>query len=323
MIAGLPQGALGIEPHRQSGTGTRSGAIYVLGRMHELGMIDEPAYEEASAAPLTAEVHRCARMYDAALRGRGRAQPVSSSASARRRPTARGTGVYTTIDGERQAAARAAVRQALHGYDERHGWRGPVDTIELADGGTDAAARASASTGGFRADRGPGERGGDRGRRRGRGSGSSSTDREGRLGVAGGRRRSRARGQGDGPGGTGRRRHPAAPDREGPRLAQVPQPQGALVALAPEDGAVEALVGGRFDQLQVQPGATGPAPARLGVQAPDLLRGLENGLTPATLINDAPWSSTDPSLEDTWRPENYSREFYRAHPSARGADQLP
>src|SRR3569623_324060 len=37
---------------------------------------------------------------------------------------------------------------------------------------------------------------------------------------------------------------------------------------------------------------------------------LEHGMTPATVINDAPVVFDDPELEETWRPENYSGRFY-------------
>ena len=37
---------------------------------------------------------------------------------------------------------------------------------------------------------------------------------------------------------------------------------------------------------------------------------LENGFTPATLINDAPVVFDDPALEGVWRPENYSGRFF-------------
>ena len=36
---------------------------------------------------------------------------------------------------------------------------------------------------------------------------------------------------------------------------------------------------------------------------------LENGFTTSTLVNDAPVVFDDENLEDTWRPENYSRKF--------------
>ena len=43
-----------------------------------------------------------------------------------------GLKVYTTIDGELQAAANEALRRALLDYDRRHGYRGVIDHIDLA-----------------------------------------------------------------------------------------------------------------------------------------------------------------------------------------------
>ncbi|HBM50944.1 MAG TPA: peptidase, partial [Marinobacter sp.] len=58
----------------------------------------------------------------------------------------------------------------------------------------------------------------------------------------------------------------------------------------------------RATQAQRQPGST---------FKPFLyLAALENGRTPATLYNDAPIVFDDSELEDTWRPQNSSGQFY-------------
>jgi len=43
-----------------------------------------------------------------------------------------GLSVRTTLDPELQVMARAALRRGLVAYDRRHGWRGPVDNMELS-----------------------------------------------------------------------------------------------------------------------------------------------------------------------------------------------
>jgi penicillin-binding protein 1A len=95
------------------------------------------------------------------------------------------------------------------------------------------------------------------------------------------------------------------------RLAQVPRAAGALVALDPDNGAIRALVGGydfyhskfnRVTQAKRQPGS--------GFKPFIYSAALENGFTPASLINDAPVVFEDPSLEGAWRPENYSGKFF-------------
>ena len=95
------------------------------------------------------------------------------------------------------------------------------------------------------------------------------------------------------------------------RLVQLPEVEGALVALDPKNGALRALVGGfsferskfnRAVQAFRQPGSN--------FKPFIYSAALENGFTAATLINDAPVVFDDPALEGVWRPENYSGKFY-------------
>ncbi len=98
---------------------------------------------------------------------------------------------------------------------------------------------------------------------------------------------------------------------KGWQLAQMPQVQGALVALDPADGATVALSGGfdfyaskfnRAVQSRRQPGSS--------FKPFIYSAALENGFTTATLVNDAPVVFDDSALETAWRPENYSRKFH-------------
>lgn len=95
------------------------------------------------------------------------------------------------------------------------------------------------------------------------------------------------------------------------RLSQLPQAEGALVSLNPENGAVVSLVGGfdyfkskfnRAAQARRQPGS--------GFKPYIYSAALENGFTAASIINDAPVVFDDPALEGKWKPENYSGRFY-------------
>jgi penicillin-binding protein 1A len=94
-------------------------------------------------------------------------------------------------------------------------------------------------------------------------------------------------------------------------LSQVPQVAGALVSVRPQDGALQALVGGfdffsskfnRAIQAQRQPGSS--------FKPFIYSAALAKGYTLASVFNDAPVVFDDPSLETTWRPENYSGKFY-------------
>jgi penicillin-binding protein 1A len=94
-------------------------------------------------------------------------------------------------------------------------------------------------------------------------------------------------------------------------LSQYPQVSGALVALRPNDGKIVALVGGfdfytssfnRATQALRQPGSN----FKPFIYA----SALENGMSPGTVINDAPLVFNDASLDGVWRPQNDSRQFY-------------
>ena len=94
-------------------------------------------------------------------------------------------------------------------------------------------------------------------------------------------------------------------------LAQTPDVQGALISIAPINGAIKALVGGydfnashynRVTQAKRQPGSN--------FKPFIYLAAIENGTTASTLINDAPIVFEDSNLEAAWRPENSSGKFY-------------
>ncbi|WP_444943343.1 penicillin-binding protein 1A [Microbulbifer sp. ZKSA006] len=93
-------------------------------------------------------------------------------------------------------------------------------------------------------------------------------------------------------------------------LTQVPDAQGALVSIAPEDGAIRALVGGydfrqshfnRVTQAARQPGSS----FKPFIYA----SAIERGYTAASIINDAPIIFEQSNLQDVWRPENDGGTF--------------
>jgi len=93
-------------------------------------------------------------------------------------------------------------------------------------------------------------------------------------------------------------------------LTQIPSAEAAFVALNPNNGAILALCGGfdfyhskynRATQSKRQPGS--------GFKPVIYTAALEKGFTAASIINDAPIVIEDPSQENDWRPENYSRRF--------------
>lgn len=94
-------------------------------------------------------------------------------------------------------------------------------------------------------------------------------------------------------------------------LGQIPEVQGALVSLAPNDGAIRALNGG-FDFTHSKFNRAIQAKRQAGSSFKPVIysSALAKGYTPASLINDAPVVFEDAALEASWRPENYSGKFY-------------
>lgn len=96
------------------------------------------------------------------------------------------------------------------------------------------------------------------------------------------------------------------------RLRQIPQVEGALIAMDPHTGRVLAMAGGfsfwksqynRVTQAKRQPGST--------FKAFVYAAALENGYTPSTRVLDAPFVDFDVSTDRFWKPTNYEEgQFY-------------
>ena len=101
------------------------------------------------------------------------------------------------------------------------------------------------------------------------------------------------------------------PTSKGARLAQIPEIEGALVSLDPNNGAIRALVGG-FSYSQNQFNRVMQSERQPGSSFKPFIysSALANGFTTATIVNDAPVIFQDEHLESAWRPENYSGRFY-------------
>ncbi len=104
-------------------------------------------------------------------------------------------------------------------------------------------------------------------------------------------------------------------------LRQVPEIDGALVALDPRTGRVLAMVGGfsfaksefnRATQAVRQPGSS--------FKPIVYAAALDNGYTPASVVLDAPLEviNADGSI---WKPENYAERFYGPQTLRRGIER--
>lgn len=89
------------------------------------------------------------------------------------------------------------------------------------------------------------------------------------------------------------------------RLSQVPEANTAFVAMNPENGAVTSLVGG-FNFVHNKFNRATQSVRQVGSSIKPFVysAALDNGMTLATLVNDAPINQWDKSQGTAWRPKN-------------------
>jgi penicillin-binding protein 1A len=316
LLAGLPQAPSRYNPvaSRELAERRRS---YVLRRMLELGFIDEEEQRLALATPVSGELHGPRVEVDAPWAAELARQAMLEQYG--ERAYTDGLRVTTTIDSRLQRAADVALRSAVLEYDRRHGYRGAAGKASLpaveGPGDIEAALERFPAVGGLL----PAVV----------------------LAVDGAAARvaTRSRGQLDIPFDNMRWARPVtAPDAVGPAprrpadvltrgdvvyvlpenagralLVQVPAAQGALVAMDPQDGAIVAMSGGfdfyatsfnRATQARRQPGSA--------FKPFIYSAALEHGLTPASLILDAPvvYEAEETGSGREWRPQNVDARFY-------------
>ncbi len=94
-------------------------------------------------------------------------------------------------------------------------------------------------------------------------------------------------------------------------LRQVPDVGGALVALNPHTGRVLAMVGGiGFEQSQFNRATQAWRQPGSAFKPLVYLAALDNGFTPASLIDDAPIVIDQGPGLPKWKPANYTTQFY-------------
>ena len=321
MLAGLPKA-----PSRDNPLTNPDNAMerrnYVLNHMFKLGFIDEPALSEALAAPLTASRHTFKFDVEAPNIAEMVRQYMISTYD--EKTYAGGFHIYTTINAKYQQAANKALRKGLLEYEHRHGYRGPAGHVRIR--GEPDREHLDDALKDYRAvgDLLPGvvlkveEKS------------AQVYTQDGSMAEIGLGGLSWARPYidentiGNAPKKTGDVLKlgdivylepiddPEAKLEIGDwRLAQIPEVSGALVSLRPADGAVLALTGGfdftqssfnRVLQAERQPGSS--------IKPFIYTAALDKGFTAASTISGAPIVIEDATLEDEWRPEDYSRKFY-------------
>ena len=94
------------------------------------------------------------------------------------------------------------------------------------------------------------------------------------------------------------------------RIAQIPEVSGAFIALNPENGAVEAVVGG-YSFYQSQFNRATQAKRQVGSNIKPFVysAAIDNGYTLASIINDAPINQWNAATGVAWRPQNSPAEY--------------
>lgn len=302
VLAGLPKAPSANNPvsNLKRATERRN---YVLHRMLELSDITKQQYADAVAEPIVTheeqvpvdvDAHYVSEMVRADLYAKYGEALYSS-----------GYSVITTIDSKRQQAADDALRKGLLDYDERHGWRGAEAKIDpaLLDGEQakhkvetmlDARPTLAGLVPAVVLEFSPASL------RLLTENGAVTLDDKDFKWANLSTKKPLHRGD------IVRIRRVG----EHWRLAQVPTVQGALVALDPKDGAVEALIGG-YDFFAGKFNRATQAQRQVGSGFKPFLyaAALDKGYTPASVFLDSPVVFDDPALESTWRPENDNGSF--------------
>ena len=105
-------------------------------------------------------------------------------------------------------------------------------------------------------------------------------------------------------------------------LRQVPEIEGALVAMDPHTGRVLAMVGG-FSFAESQFNRATQALRQPGSSFKPFVysAALDNGYTPSSVVLDAPIEIDPGDGQPIWRPENYSQDFYGPSTLRTGIEQ--
>ena len=309
MLAGLPKAPSAYNPVVNPKR-ARMRQQYILQRMAQLGYITPAQYEEAKNEELKVKTDSSAFGVHAEYVSEMARQLVYEQF--KEDTYTRGLNVYTTITKADQDAAYLALRKGVMDYEKRHGYRGPEAYIEIpktkaeADDAIEteladhpdsddiiAAMVLQASPKSIQAVTSAGEE----------------------ITITG-------------PGltfGSAWLSEKAAPNRRIKRgavirvmqegsswvLTQMPEVQSAFVSASTTDGAIRAMVGG-FDYNRNKFNHVTQAWRQPGSAFKPFIysASLERGLSPATIINDAPISfDAGQTGGQAWEPKNYDSKY--------------
>ncbi len=309
MLAGLPKAPSAYNPIANPKRATTR-QRYIIKRMFETGFITEAQHDAALAQPLSYR-----NPEDNPAHAEYVAETARQLVFARYGEEAytRGLNVHLTVKSDDQQAAYRALRRGLMDYELRQVYRGPEAYVDLPNDPAQLDTRVAEAL-------------------------SEHPDNDELLAAvvleSGPRKVTAMLQTGDSITVTGDGLKPVASglsDKAGPKtqvrrgavvrvlrgakgdwmLTQLPEVEGALVAMDPRTGALRALVGG-FDfgknkfnhvtQAWRQPGSS--------FKPFIYSAALEKGFTPATVVNDAPlFFDAGSTGSQPWEPKNYDGKF--------------
>ncbi len=310
MLAGLPKAPSAYNPISNPKR-ARSRQLYIIERMEENGFITAKQATEAKAEPL--------RIRPNSDKGRIHAEFVAETvrqmmfAQYGQETYTRGLNVYTTLQSTEQMAAYQALRQGIMDFERRQVYRGPEKFIELPtsakemedaiddvledhpdNGDVMSAVVLEAGPKKIVAVRQNGEQ----------------------LEITGDGLKPAQSGLSDKAGPNIRiKRGAVIRVVQTPKgtweITQLPEVEGALVAINPKDGSVRALVGG-FDFAKNKFNHVIQAWRQPGSSFKPFIysAALEKGFTPATIVNDGPlFFDAGVTGGQAWEPKNYDGTF--------------
>ncbi len=331
-LAALPKAPNNYHPFRYTDRAL-SRRNWVIDRMVENGFVTAEEAEAGKAQPLNVNPRPLGAHIFAAEFFAEQVRRQLLDSYGKDKLYGGGLSVRTTLDPRLQREARKALVSGLVAYDRRHGWRGPVQRIEIAgDWGLPLSkievpndigdwrlavvleVDKKKATVGLRP-----RRLASSALEKGRDGGVipfknikwvRPLNKKGRM-----KARVKSADAALSPGDVVY----VAPDRDKDdavipgqwQLMQIPAVGGALVAMDPHTGRVLALAGGfsfaqsEFDravQARRQPGSA--------FKPFVYVTALDNGYTPASVVLDAPLAIPQGPGLPLWRPRNYGKKFY-------------
>ncbi|CAM2145253.1 Penicillin-insensitive transglycosylase / Penicillin-sensitive transpeptidase [Pararobbsia alpina] len=309
MLAGLPKAPSAYNPIVNPKR-AKIRQAYILKRMLDLRYITQDQYDQAIKEP----IHTKTAGTEYTVHAEYISEMVRQIMYSQYKEDAytRGLTVTTTIDSGDQEAAYDAVRKGVMDYERRHGYRGPEAFVDLPPvNGTDASDRDAAIDEALNSHPDNGEL-----------VAAVVTSVTAKTVDAETSDGNVITLQGDGLKFAANAMSPKAPagvklrpgaiiriapdGKGGFAISQLPQVEGALVSLTPQDGAIRALIGG-FDFNKNKFNHVTQAWRQPGSSFKPFIysSSLEKGVGPATIINDAPlhFPPAGPG-QDAWDPKD-------------------